>query len=56
MSDRVRNILYAPLSGVLHLSARLPFGALYVLSDVLAFVAGSVVRYRRRLVEANVAA
>ena len=41
MSDRVRNILYAPLSGVLHLSARLPFGALYVLSDVLAFVAGS---------------
>lgn len=56
MSDKVRNILYAPLSGILHLSARLPFGALYVLSDVLAFVAGSVVRYRRRLVEANVAA
>mgnify|MGYP000791763215 FL=1 len=56
MSTTLQRIAYSPLWLLLHAVALLPFGALYVLSDALAWVAASVVRYRRRLVEANIAA
>lgn len=56
MSTTLQRIAYSPLWLLLHAVALLPFGALYALSDALAWVAASVVRYRRRLVEANVAA
>lgn len=56
MSTTLQRIAYSPLWLLLHVVALLPFGALYALSDALAWVAASVVRYRRRLVEANIAA
>lgn len=56
MSTTLQRIAYSPLWLLLHAVALLPFGALYALSDALAWVAASVVRYRRRLVEANIAA
>ena len=48
-------ILFAPLAAVLWLLARMPFRLLYILSDMLAFVARDIVRYRRWLVRANLA-
>lgn len=56
MNARLQNALYSPLWLALHLAALLPLRALYVLSDVLEWVVCHVVRYRRRLVEANIAA
>lgn len=46
-------LAFAPLAGLLWLLARMPFSLLYILSDMLAFVARDIVRYRRRLVRAN---
>lgn len=48
-------VAMAPLGWALGLLSRLPFGMLYVLADMLGFVAHRVVRYRRRLVERNIA-
>lgn len=56
MNARLQNAVYAPLWLMLHAAARLPWRALYVLSDALAWLACSVIRYRRHLVEANLAA
>ena len=44
MSTTLQRIAYSPLWLLLHAVALLPFGALYVLSDALAWVAASVVR------------
>lgn len=52
----LERIAYLPLDGVLHLLARLPFGVLYALSDVLGFMLHHLIRYRRRIVDQNVAA
>lgn len=56
MNRTVRNIAYSPLWLLFHGLALLPFGVLYVISDGLAFIVRDVARYRRRLVEANIAA
>lgn len=48
-------VLFAPLGLLLLLLGRFPFRLLYLLSDALAFVARDLVRYRRRLVRANLA-
>lgn len=56
MNARLRNMAYAPLEGLLHLAALLPLRVLYLFSDFLAFLAGDVIRYRRTVVEANIAA
>lgn len=56
MNPIVRNILYSPLWLLLHAAALLPLRVLYVLSDALSVIVGDVVRYRRRIVEANLAA
>lgn len=53
MSHRLENIMYAPLGALLHLMARLPFGALYVLSDVIYFIIYHLVGYRKRVVWNN---
>lgn len=54
MNGTVRNILYSPLWLFLHGAAFLPLPVLYVISDVLAFLTYSVVRYRRKLVKENI--
>ena len=46
-------ILFAPLGWLLSLLGLLPFRVLFLLSDLLAFVARDLVRYRRPLVRAN---
>jgi KDO2-lipid IV(A) lauroyltransferase len=47
---------YKLLGGVLNGIARLPFGALYVLSDVIFFLLYHVVHYRRRVALNNIIA
>ncbi|MDE6397494.1 MAG: hypothetical protein K2K84_09495 [Muribaculaceae bacterium] len=47
---------FSALTAMLRLTACLPLGALYVASDVLAFFACKVVKYRRRVVRENLAA
>lgn len=44
----------APLGGLLWLVARMPRPVAGVFSDALAFLAGKVVHYRRRIVETNI--
>lgn len=56
MNRTLQNIVYSPLWLLFHGLALLPFGALYIISDLLAFVARDVVRYRRRMVDLNLAA
>lgn len=46
-------ILFAPLGALLWLIGKLPFPVLYALSDVLALIAGRIVRYRRWLITEN---
>lgn len=48
-------IAFAPLGLMLDCLSLLPLGVLYLLADLLGFVAGNVVRYRRRLVSRNIA-
>jgi len=48
-------IYFAPLGMLLRLLSLLPLRALYPISTLLAFLARDVVRYRRRLVAANLA-
>lgn len=43
------------IDAVVRLAGRLPLGVLYVFSDMLRLLMGDVVRYRRRLVERNIA-
>ena len=56
MNRTLQNIVYSPLWLLFHGLALLPFCALYLISDLLAFVARDVVRYRRRMVDLNLAA
>lgn len=56
MNASLQRIVYSPLWLLLHAVALLPLRALYVVSDGLAWIARDVVRYRRRLVKANIAA
>lgn len=49
----MKDIRYKIVIGLLWLPACLPLGVLYVLSDVLAFVAHRVVRYRLKVVRKN---
>ena len=46
---------YAILKGVLHLVALLPFGILYGVADIIFVLIFYVVRYRRKLVDRNLA-
>ncbi len=46
-------ILYAPLAGLLHSIALLPFGVLYGIADVLYVLMYYVVGYRKKVVEKN---
>lgn len=50
------NILYHIAYGIFYAIALLPFWALYALSDVLFFFFYHIVRYRRKLVDKNLAA
>ena len=56
MNAKLENALYAPLGWLFHAIALLPMRVLYVVSDVLRWVACDVLRYRRPLVEQNIAA
>lgn len=56
MNAKLENALYAPLGWLFHAIALLPLRVLYVVSDVLQWVACDVLRYRRPLVEQNIAA
>ena len=49
----MKKILHGILSALLHGMARLPFWALYAISDVLYFVVCYVVRYRKKMVVKN---
>lgn len=53
MSRRTENIVYAPLGMLLHAIARLPFGTLYMLSDVIYFIVYHLLGYRKRVVWNN---
>jgi len=56
MKALLRNIAYSPLWATLHLVALMPLRLLYGVSDVLYLIVYYVVRYRRRLVRANLQA
>ena len=56
MKDCRADIAYYLLLGLLYPLALLPLSVLYVLADCLYVLIYHVVRYRRRLVEANLAA
>ncbi|MCM1319540.1 MAG: lysophospholipid acyltransferase family protein [Muribaculaceae bacterium] len=47
-------ICFAPLGLLLKLVSWLPFSVLYIFADFLAFMARDVVRYRRKIVRANI--
>lgn len=51
LTDR---ILYAPVSAMLWLAARLPFALLYPIADFIAWLARDVLKYRKRLVIENI--
>lgn len=53
MKQRSADFLYAPLYVILRLTALFPLGALYPLADLLAWMMRCVVRYRRKVAEAN---
>lgn len=53
MASRTENITYRCLYGILKAVARLPFGVLYALSDLMSAFIYNVVRYRRRMVTEN---
>ena len=53
MTQKIQNILYAPLNLALHALARLPWWALYAQADILYFVAYHLLRYRRKIVRRN---
>lgn len=43
----MKKAVYAVLSALLNLTSRLPFGALYLISDGLYAILYHIVRYRR---------
>ncbi|MCM1005369.1 MAG: lysophospholipid acyltransferase family protein [Prevotella sp.] len=47
-------IAMAPLGCLLWIISKMPFCILHLLADILAFLARDVVRYRRRIVRANI--
>ena len=53
MNEKKENLIYLPLKWLLAGIARLPFGALYALSDVIFALVYHVVRYRRKVVMKN---
>ena len=53
MKKRLSDIGFTILEGLLSLTARLPFGVLYLLSDITFALLYHVVRYRRHLVQRN---
>lgn len=53
MKKRLSDTGFTILEGLLSLTARLPFGVLYLLSDITFALLYHVVRYRRRLVQRN---
>lgn len=55
MNKTARNVIYSPLWLLLHLASLLPLRALYPLSDILCFILCRVARYRKALVEDNIA-
>lgn len=46
---------YRILGNIFHGAARLPFGVLYAIADVLFFIIYHIVRYRRKVVDSNLA-
>lgn len=48
------NIIYAPVNLLLHLVALLPFGVLFVLSDVIYFLLYYIIRYRVKVVAQHI--
>lgn len=55
LSKRINSWLHAPLGWLLAGIARLPWGILYLIADVIYLLAYHVVRYRRRVVTDNLA-
>ena len=51
----MKNALLTPLGWLLSAVARLPLGALYVIADIIYFLAYNVTGYRRRVVERHIA-
>lgn len=51
---RKMRLAFMPLGWALRILALLPFPALYLLADIIAFMARDVIRYRRRVVRANI--
>ena len=51
----MKNTLLTPLGWLLSAVARLPLGALYVIADIIYFLAYNVTGYRRRVVERHIA-
>ena len=49
------NIKPTILSAIIYLLSLLPFWALYILSDILCFILYHIVKYRRKIVEENIA-
>jgi KDO2-lipid IV(A) lauroyltransferase len=54
MSEKVQNIVYAPLGLFLHAVALLPLRALYAFADFLFFVVYYLLRYRRSIALKNI--
>lgn len=55
MKDRAADISFRLLTGFMNALARLPLSVLYVLSDATFALLYFIVRYRRRLVDRNLA-
>ena len=51
----MKRIMHILLQWGLSLTARMPFGILYVLSDIIYIMVFHVARYRRKVVEKNLA-
>lgn len=51
----MKDLQYIPLKWLLSATARLPFWAIYAISDILFIIIYHVVRYRRKVVEKNLA-
>jgi len=49
------NIKPTILSAIIYLLSLLPFWALYILSDILCFILYHIIKYRRKIVEENIA-
>lgn len=49
----MKKVAYALVYGLVYLVGMLPFGLLYLLSDINAFLLYHIIRYRRKVVRAN---